>query len=578
MSDKMPDNCACQEIKKYYDYVIVGNGTAGAIVARKLTDNYKNKVLVLEIGRNRTNDPIVKNPMPTTPFPVDVGTDLTFNPAYAQSYAVPSYPSDIPVDQRYPPFLQAVTYTEGRLWGGGSAHNYLAWVRGTPPIYDQWASLSGNSRWTFNNLLPIMKANETFIPNAVTPVSSQRGTTGPLFDTEAATIIGEPVANALIAGTNTAYKADFNSYASPADFTSISSQQMFVTPSNERSYSIPSYLPVGEIIDENGNGLNGRPLKIKSAALVSKIIFSGTRAIGVEYIKNHGSSNSVVEIIYAKKKVILCSGAINTPAILQRSGIGNIDTLTKLNIPVVVNNPNVGANLQNHYGPNGIIANVPQLYPSAAIGFVNGNVSTGPDPYFPNDNKRRIEIIPQLLGASPLDPALGLFQFIGFNIDPKSRGSVTIVDTNPVIQPKLDLNMYSDKEGPLGTSLDGRTSVAFYRLLQQISTAIPGSVVLYPPPSSYIIGDEQLLRDAKSVSTSSVSNHISATTRMGTSIANSVVDGNLHVFGTTNLMIADLGAAPVINDGNTAWPAYVIGLVASEILLNEKQCCCSCGW
>lgn len=546
------EKCCCSTNKQYYDYIIVGNGTTGAVLARKLSDNYKNRVLVLEIGRNRTDDPIVKSPNVFSPA---ILSEITFNPKYSVSYAVPTYSTTtLQVQDYYPPLGQAVNYTEGRMWGGSSAHHYLLAVRGTPPIYDQWALLSGNNRWTYNNLLATMKRIETYTPNG-TPINlNQRGTNGPVFITQSPPVTNEPIIIGLSAGTDTPFTNDYND---PVEgFLSVSANQQFITPppNSERSYSQSAYLQVGEIIDADGNGLNGRPLKIISAALVSHVIFDKKRAIGVEYIENYRDSNSRVIQVYAMKKVILSAGSINTPAILQRSGVGDAALLNELGIPVVVNSPNVGKNLVNHYGPIGTLVNVPQFAPSNGQAFVNGA------PFLPDDDVRRIQIIPQFFGPT-------VFGVLAFILNSASRGLVKIVDTNPVIEPLVDLNMYSDPAG-----YDASVAVAFYKLLQLISAKIPGSIVVYPTANDYLT-DEGLLRAAKNISTSAVSSHASSTTQMAKNINDGVVDGNLHVFGTTNLMIADLGVAPIIPDGNTAFAAFVIGEVASHILLNEKQFC-----
>jgi len=397
-------NCGCtnndSQISKTYDYVIVGLGTAGAVLARKLTDDHQNSVLVLEIGRNRTDDPLVKNPTPVSPVST---TDLTFNPKYSVNYTVPTYPtSTLPIEEWFPPFLQSVSYSESRMWGGGSAHNYLATVRGTPPIYDQWAAASGNPQWAYDNVLATMKAIETFTPNGTILDAAQRGTTGPIQVNQSPPVTTDPIALAISIATGTAITDDYNDET--LGYNSVSSNQSFVTPgpNSERSFSIPAYLTIGQIIDAEGNGLHGRQLKIKSSALVSKVIFDGNKAVGVEYIKNHGLSNSFVDRVYARKKVILCAGAINTPAILQRSGVGDSVTLNGLDIPIIANSPNVGKNLQNHYGPEGTVVNVPESVPTNAIAFVNGA------PYFPNDQTRRMEIVPNFL-------APGVFQFLDFN-------------------------------------------------------------------------------------------------------------------------------------------------------------------
>src|SRR5579872_1063344 len=148
-----------------YDYIIVGNGTAGAVLARKLTDSGKKSVLVLEAGINQDNDPEVLNTSPGQLFP-DL-TDLAFNPKYAQTYAVPVF---------FP--LTAIVYSEGKGWGGSSKHNFMQVVRGTPDIYDFWATISGNPLWNYANTLTRLLTFMNYTACMTTPNLAQEGVGG----------------------------------------------------------------------------------------------------------------------------------------------------------------------------------------------------------------------------------------------------------------------------------------------------------------------------------------------------------------------------------------------------------------
>ncbi len=514
------------------DYIVVGNGTAGAVVARSLSDNHKNSVLCLEIGRNRTTDPAVTSPNPFDPLYFN---DLTIDARYAVTY---------PVALSYGTFS---IYSEGRMWGGSSAHNYVQAVRGTPSIYDSWASFSGNSIWLYNNLLPTMKAIETYTPNGTPINTNQRGTNGPLFITQTPPVTSDPLAIGLSLGTTTPFVNDYNNIAEGP--LGISANQEFVTPgpNSQRSFSQTAYLQVGEIIDADGNGLHGRRLKVESAAFTNRVLFKGNKAIGVEYIKNFGTVHEKIVKVYARRKVILSAGSVNTPAILQRSGVGDPNLLNSLGIEVVVNSPHVGKNLINQYGATGTLVGVNA---SNSVGFINGA------PFFPNDGVRRLQIIPIFFGP-------GVAGILGFNLHPASRGSIEIADSNPLINPNVDLNMYSDAAG-----YDASVIIAFYKLLQSISANIPGSAVVYPTPADYL-SDASLLLAAQNAAHFTISYHMMGTTRMASSIADGVVDGRLHVFGTRHLMIADAGVASAIEDGNTAFSVFVIGNVAAQILASE---------
>ncbi len=484
--------------------------------------------MVLEAGQNLSDDPVVLNPNAFS-----VLNDLTYNPKYAATYPIP-----------LPTQLQTSTYSEGRMWGGCSAHNYLQAVRGTPDIYDGWAAASGDSRWTYNNLLPLMKELETYTANGTSIDYLERGTSGPLFVSQASPVGSDPFIDACVIATGTSIVPDYND--PPSGNIGFSAQQQFVTPpfgspSSIRSFSINAFLPPS-VVTHEGKGRHGRKLRIESNATVSKVLFKRKKAVGVEYALSPNDGEFLRA--YAKKKVILCAGAIHTPAILERSGIGDSDVLSPLGIPVLVDNKNVGANLINQYGTQAII---PGTVNVSAMGFTDAS------PYLPNDGLRRLQFIPS--------KGSGVVALIMFMVEPKSRGSLHIVSRNPFTNPLIDFNMYSD--GPVTQpGSDANLVVSALKIAKDIATQY-GSTVVAPPNYS---SDAALFNQAKNNPFASVSDHITGTTRMGTSINDGVVNGSLHVFGVKNLMVCDLGAIPVTTDGNTAYSVFVLALEAAQIL------------
>lgn len=540
-----------------YDYIIVGNGTAGAVLARKLSDDKKAKILVLEAGANHSEDPNVLDASGVNLL--SILTELTIDPKYAQTYGVAAV---------FP--LQFITYSEGRGWGGSSAHNYLEAIRGSPWIYNGWATLSGSTQWSYNNLLPLMKAIETYTPDPGPPNTAQRGTSGPISITQTGTLAdleADTLAQDLaITGTNNGFIEDINdpTAVSTTGHTGLgfAPYQMFATPGatlgtvGHRSFSSNSFLP-SSVVSSLGKATDGRLLRIESNASVSRVLFNGKKAIGVEFV--YGTNENQVLQAYGKK-IILCAGGINSAAILQRSGIGDANLLNSLGIDVLVDNPNVGANLINQYGAGATVAVGTTVTPFLQ-GFVNGACATpfsAPFDY-PDDNTRRIQF-----AAAAAGPSQSLvFAFI---LEPKSRGSVQIVSANPLIQPKVSLNCYSDG-GVETQGTDANLVVDAYYL---IANGVGSGNMISPPsglfaqPPGDVVQDATLLAIAQNgiIATS----HILGTTAMGTSIQNGVVDGNLQVFGVQNLMVADLGVAPVSPDGNTCFAVYVIGLNAARIL------------
>lgn len=529
---------SCSKKKKHhssyksneFDYIIVGNGTAGAVLARKLTNNKKNRVLVLEAGPNLSKDPQVLNPVVFTNL-----YDLTFNPKFVETY-----PNPLPFSAG---LLQTVTYSEARMWGGGSAHNYLLAVHGTPDLYNSWAAVSGNPRWTYNNLLPTIRAVETYTPNGTVANPIERGSHGPIFVTQRAPINTSPLAIAMSSVTNAPQVTDYNDPT--LGNTGVSSYQEFITPppNSQRSFSISGYLP-DSVVTPEGKGLHGRRLRISSDTTVNRILFKDKRAIGVECVLN--GTVEKVKRAYAKKKVIVCAGGIHTPSLLQRSGIGDATLLNSLDIPVIVNNPNVGANLSNQYGAVTVLSGTEPEN-------IQANINCSP--YYPNDDVRRIQYL--------TNPGVGAILGYGFITTPQSRGFVSIVSKNPFIHPKVDLNMYSD--GPVNVpGTDAYTIVSYLKILQAIATA-EGESVFLPTPDDYT-NDDTLLAFAMGTPNIIITSHITGTCRMATSAADGVVDGNLNVFGVDDLMVVDLSVAPVQPDGNTCYPVYVIANEAAHIL------------
>lgn len=201
-----------------WDYIIVGLGAAGSILARKLSDDLKTKVLVLEAGINHQADPAILDP-----DWIEHGNQLLYDPTCAVTYP-------IPINLNIP-LSTALTYSEGRMWGGSSAHNFLIAVRGTPSIYNGRATVSGDSRWTHNNLLPYMKAIETYTPTGTSIDTSQRGTDGPISVTQSSQTPTANNANLLLQAYNTVIGSPFvDDYNLPTSVLAISSNQQFITP------------------------------------------------------------------------------------------------------------------------------------------------------------------------------------------------------------------------------------------------------------------------------------------------------------------------------------------------------------
>lgn len=523
--------------EKEFDYIIVGFGAAGAILARKLSDDFSTSVLVLEAGENNMLTPETLDSDPFGPEMI-----LGFAPNYSATYPIVT-PAD-----------SVIIYSEGREWGGGAAHNDMQAVRPTPADANDWALASGGVQWSYNNILPLMKALETYTPDGTVANPTQRGSSGPIHLTQNPPVFSDPLAIAIASVAGAPFVADYNN----ALLSNVSTGpiQLFNTAginvNSRRSFSAYDFMPIGVAMDNKGRGLFGRKVRVLGNAVVTRILFDGTKAIGVQYLRNHSSKKSEqIKKVYARKKVILCAGAINSPKLLMLSGIGDAAVLSNLGIEPVVHNPNVGAHLENQYGAS-VIMTYPDVIPGGQIAaFIDER------PYMPADSVRRM----QLIGINVSDTAADL---VGLILHPASSGSVTITSKDPLIPAKVDMNMYSDGTvSDVGS--DAYRVVSYLKIAKDIATAA-GQTVLLPTPAEYLAGDEALLNAAMNPQLLVIAYHTIGTTRMGTSIANGVVDKNLNVFGAQHLMVADIGVLNTSPSGNTCYSAYVVALVAAQIL------------
>jgi choline dehydrogenase len=553
------------------DYIIVGLGTAGATLARYLSDavngTYTNSVLVFEAGSNYsdTEDIMTTDELITAAIAYETKYSRTYSVGIAEAMVGPS----------------GYIYTEGRLWGGGSAHNDRMAVRSSFDIYDLWATRSGNPRWLYANLLPKMKGMEkyTVATNSLPPDLAQRGVNGALFISQenyTPTISANPFSMQFATTAGAPLVQDFNIQSVRVG---TSANQQFATPPagdpsvSVRSFSVSAFLPETIIDWTTGIGLNGRKLQVVSQATVARVLFDTTgstpTAIGVEYILD-GNREQVLRA-YARKKVILCAGSIQDTGILQRSGVGPSMILTPLNIPVIVDNPNVGVNLQNHCGTSAIMQ-IPTPGPFAlAESFIDCSEATGIGANF-TPGVRRNQILfgagtafftdASVLQALNIDPDANYASFITFNVRPQSHGEAFIVDTDPLTDVQVNFGFYTDGDVTDAGS-DAQNIVAALRIIEQTAVAFGGTMI-FPTPTQYAAGNQALFEAAANLPV--LAYHSVGTCRMAASMDDGVVDGNLQVFGVNNLMCADCSVIPQITTGNTAYPAFVIGLEAAVIL------------
>lgn len=533
--------------REFWDFIVVGVGSAGSILARKLSDRHQS-VLAIDVGEFRYNDPIILNPNPLATEAV--ANQLLLNPRYALTYPVPFG------------FLQALGYSEGQgSIGGGGAHNFLLAIRGTPDIYDGWAAVTGDPRWLYNSLLPKMKAVEAYTP-LVSANPAQRGFTGPIKVTQQPPL-SCPFFNSIASITDSVFSNDYNDPTMPtpaANGVVIGANQTFITPNAPqiRSYSATEFLPMapspGAVIDANGNGLNGRKLKVLTNARAVKFNVEKGEAVSVEYLRHFaGTERKRIACLSKKGKLILSAGSIQTPKLLLLSGVGPSTELTPLGIDVVVDSPNVGKNLQDQLGPNTVIAGTS----SPGEAFLDGNSPVSAITAVPLLPKmRRIQAI--------VGGGAGVFTALALITNPKSRGSVTIVSSDPLFEPALDFNIFSD--GPFTTpGTDANLAVRYLRIICA-AAADSGFFMIAPTPAQCRGSDADLFAYASNVANLVLQSHVAGTARMASNISSGVVDGRLKVFGLSNVYIGDNSVAPETENGNTNFMAYYIALELANIL------------
>ena len=535
-------------MKKHYDYVIVGGGSAGSALANRLSADPSTSVLVLEAGR----------------------ADFKFDPLIHMPAAL-MFPSGNPMyDWRYQtdpePHMggRRVAHTRGKVLGGSSSINGMIFQRGNAGDYDKWATFEGMEDWDYAHVLPYFKRMETTLAGA----DEWRGGSGPL--TLERKKANSPLFQAFFEATRQAGYAptdDVNGYRqegfAPFDANTYNGSRM----SASRSYLWPVK--------------NRKNLDIATLAFVTQLRWNGTRVTGVDFVRGGKKPHSV-----SAGEVILCGGAFNSPQVLQLSGVGDPDHLRSVGIKPRVDLPGVGENLQDHlevYLQHESVQPVSiqpwlkmwkapwigaqWLFANAGVGASNhfeggGFIRTNDDVVYPNLMFHFLPIAVRYDGTGG-DHEHGYQVHIGpMNSD--VRGHVKIKSNDPKQHPSILFNY-------LSTENDRREWVEVVRAARHIL-----SQPAFAPfdggelsPGKDVETDEEILdwirRDAETAL------HPSCSAKMGVDDMSVVDPSSMKVHGTEGLRVVDASVFPTITNGNIYAPVMMVAERAADLIAGNTM-------
>lgn len=526
-----------------FDYIIIGAGSAGCVLANRLSADPNNRILVLEAGC-RDDDWLVHIPS---------GVAKIWNkPKYNWSYFSDPEPN---MNNR------RLFHPRGKILGGSSSINMTAYVRGNKGDFDRWGQM-GLIDWSYEKVLPYFKKSENYLSER----SDYRGHGGPMKTALSPT--EDPIFDAYIAaGENLGYPfcSDYNG----AGQEGFSRMQFTAFQGRRQSTSVAFLRPA----------LSRPNLEVITEAHVQVVDFDGTKATGIQYKKN-GTKFSVL----ANKEVILAAGTYNSAQTLLLSGIGPADQLRKHGINVVVDRPNVGSNLQDHPSImleyerktssdfqnnlryDRLILNMirAQIFKSGPathpLGLGTGFVKSRPEVILPDIQIlfRRFSVQSREWFPLIRKPGVSGIGLISCHLRPESRGEVCLVSNNPNEPPKIVNNFLSSHN-------DCEALRSAFKINRSIGTNVAlskhlGEEIL---PGNKVESDDdidQFIRE-----TAATVYHPVGTCRMGVD-EDAVVDAQLKVRGCQNIRVVDASVMPDLVGGNINATVIMIAEKAADYI------------
>ncbi|SHN15401.1 GMC family oxidoreductase [Cryptosporangium aurantiacum] len=526
-----------------YDYVVVGGGTSGCVLASELSKDPAARVLLLEAGK-RDRNPV---------FHIPKGFAFTIeNPKHSWVYET----------EPFGPLGQTELWSRGRVLGGSSAINGMVYNRGTKPDWDSIAA-AGNPGWGWDEILPIYRDLEDHQLGA----SDVRGAGGPLHISVQEN--GDPVNEAMLeaAGNIGLKRVD--------DLNATDDERVGYVPANIKNGLRQSASKVFlKPAERRAN------LTVRTDVLVTRVVIEGDRAVAVEV-----ATGSSVERVAAGKEIILCLGTLETPKLLELSGIGNAEVLRGAGIDVVLDRPMVGEDMIEHrYFPLQLRLNNPKLGYNARLSSKAGQALSGlkylatrkgpvASPAYdlvgflkttPDQPRVDAQILltPFTQGIKPLDLTLEQrpgASIIGNPLRPTSTGRIHIVSKDPRDNPRITTN-YAFNDA------DRTTYLAMFRRMRDIAAAHPlVDLVKGETQPGWAVQDDDSIM-SHGLLNGGTSFHAYGACKMGPE-ESAVIDARLRVRGVDGLRVMDASALPVMVAGNLNAPLMAMSVRAAALIL-----------